>query len=104
MNESHAIMRYICASRQLPDHWYPTSANRDILRQEKIDEYLDWHHAGIRSGAGSFLFFKYFGAMAGKPASKSKLDMLYNHMEKSLHTISKNWLNPNRGTKFMFGN
>ena len=30
MFESHAIMKYICQSRKLADHWYPTSSNKDI--------------------------------------------------------------------------
>ena len=42
--ESHAIMKYICAAKSLPDHWYPTSEQRDIYMQARIDQYLDWHH------------------------------------------------------------
>ena len=30
MFESIAIMKYLCGLKNLPDHWYPTSANRDI--------------------------------------------------------------------------
>ena len=30
MFESIAIMKYLCSLKNLPDHWYPTSANRDI--------------------------------------------------------------------------
>ena len=29
--ESHAIMKYICQSRKLPDTWYPSSNERDIV-------------------------------------------------------------------------
>ena len=30
MFESHAMMKYICASRKLDDHWYPTSDGKDV--------------------------------------------------------------------------
>ena len=48
MNESHAMMKYICASKRLADHWYPTSGERDYYLQQRMDQYLDWHHQGIR--------------------------------------------------------
>ena len=60
MCESHAILKYICNRYGLPDHWYPTSAERDYLLQARMDQYLDWHHSGIRQGPGAYMFFKYF--------------------------------------------
>ena len=63
--ESHSIMKYICSSRQLPDHWYPTSDNRDIQLQAKIDVYLDWHHAGLRLGASTYFMRAFFSGVMG---------------------------------------
>lgn len=40
LGESHAIMKYLHSTRELPDHWYP----KDAKQRAKIDEYLDWHH------------------------------------------------------------
>ena len=57
--ESHAIMKYICCSRNLPDSWYPTSVERNFEIQAKMDIYLDYHHAGIRLGCAGYFFKKY---------------------------------------------
>ncbi len=50
--ESHAILKYLQASREKADHWYPKS---DIKKRAKIDEYLDWHHGGLRSSSITYL-------------------------------------------------
>ncbi|XP_041346981.1 glutathione S-transferase theta-1-like, partial [Gigantopelta aegis] len=36
--ESAAIMKYLAAKHNVPDHWYP----KDIEKRAKIDEYLSW--------------------------------------------------------------
>ena len=59
-------MKYICRSRKLSDHWYPTSANKNIELLAKIDIYLDWHHAGIRTGASGYFLKKYFSGILNK--------------------------------------
>lgn len=42
--ESHAIMRYLARTHNVPDHWYP----KDILKRSLVDQYLDWHHSFLR--------------------------------------------------------
>ena len=66
--ESHAIMKYICFQNDLPQHWYPFAAKTDeeIKLRSGMDMYLDWHHNGIRMGAGGFMFRKYFSALMDK--------------------------------------
>jgi len=32
--ESHAIMKYICDIKKLPDHWYPTSVSQHRTEAE----------------------------------------------------------------------
>ena len=64
MFESHAIMKYICQSRQLADHWYPR--NGDAETKAAIDQYLDWHHGAIRMGAGGYFFRAYFSGLMSK--------------------------------------
>lgn len=61
--ESHAIMKYIHTTRNLPDHWYPRT---DPRKRAKVDEYLDWHHTNLRLGAGGYLFRKYIIQFVGK--------------------------------------
>ncbi len=62
--ESHAILKYLHESRGSPDHWYP----KDPRKRAKVDEYLDWHHNGLRLGAGGYFFRKYVSPLTGKPA------------------------------------
>jgi len=64
MYESHAILKYLHESRGLQDHWYP----KDFRKRAKVDEYLDWHHNGLRLGAGGYLFRKYISPFTGKAA------------------------------------
>ncbi|CAF1323488.1 unnamed protein product [Rotaria sordida] len=47
LGESHTIMRYICASRKIPDHYYPN----DIKQRARVDYWLDWHHMNLRHGS-----------------------------------------------------
>ena len=61
--ESHTILKYICAKYSLPDHWYPTSPNRDIILQARMDVYLDWHHAGLRLGVTGYLVRAHFSGL-----------------------------------------
>ena len=51
-------------TRNLPDHWFP----RDPVKRAKVEEYLDWHHNGLRLGAGGYLFRKYITPFTGKTA------------------------------------
>lgn len=54
VGESHAILRYLCNTRNLPNHWYPKEPKARAL----VDQYLDWHHLNIRYGAAKQLFAK----------------------------------------------
>ncbi|CAF1427329.1 unnamed protein product, partial [Rotaria sordida] len=47
LGESHTIMRYICASRKIPDHYFPN----DIKQRARVDYWLDWHHMNLRHGS-----------------------------------------------------
>jgi hypothetical protein len=39
-----------------------------LKKRAKVDEYLDWHHNGLRLGAGGYFFRKYVSPITGKPA------------------------------------
>lgn len=49
--ESHAILRYLAATRNVADHWYPQNAKKRAL----VDAALDWHHLNLRLYAGQLL-------------------------------------------------
>eukprot|EP00455_Lapot_gusevi_P025967 TRINITY_DN2740_c0_g1_i1.p1 TRINITY_DN2740_c0_g1~~TRINITY_DN2740_c0_g1_i1.p1 ORF type:complete len:152 (+),score=40.58 TRINITY_DN2740_c0_g1_i1:31-456(+) len=61
--ESHAILRYLCATRQVADHWYPRQAQARAL----VDQYLDWHHSNIRRGAAGLTFVRFLAPRFGLP-------------------------------------
>ncbi|MES1930803.1 glutathione S-transferase [Salinisphaera dokdonensis CL-ES53] len=53
LGESHAIMRYLCriaadagGDAENAQHWYP--GDRDARRSARIDQWMAWHHNGIR--------------------------------------------------------
>jgi len=46
LSESHSIFRYLCDSRNLPDHWFP----KDLKQRALVNRYLDWHPANTRTG------------------------------------------------------
>lgn len=57
LNESHTIMRYLCATRNLPDHYYPS----DVKQRAKVDSWLDWHHTNLRQGALRYIKANIYG-------------------------------------------
>jgi len=44
LQESHAILRYLADSKDVPTQWYPKEPRRRAL----VDRYLDWHHTNTR--------------------------------------------------------
>lgn len=42
---SIAILRYLCRTYNVADHWYP----KDYKKQARIDEYLEWQHNNTRA-------------------------------------------------------
>ena len=75
--ESGAILRYLCSSRKLPDHWYP----QELKTRAKVDQYLDWHHSTIRAGSTGWFFNQY---IMKKPATDPKIVESKKLLAKSL--------------------
>jgi len=63
LSESHTIMRYLCVSRNLPDHYYPN----DIKERCRVDFWLDWHHTNLRHAAIRLLRANVFGPRRNFP-------------------------------------
>ena len=85
--ESHSILRYICETRNLDDHWYP----KDQRKRAKVDEYLDWHHNAIRLGASGYFFRRYISRLIGKPASEGQVNESWELLTRSLKKIENYW-------------
>ena len=86
--ESHAILRYLHQTRSTSDNWYP----KDPLKRAKVDEYLDWHHNGLRLGASGYLFHKYLQPFSGKAAPKEAVQESYVIFQKALFLMETYWL------------
>lgn len=52
MAESHAILKYLAQKFNVAEEWFP---RKDIAKQAKINEFLDFHHLNTRKC--SFLVF-----------------------------------------------
>jgi len=44
LSESHAILRYLCTTKNVAKNWYP----EDPKKRAQIDAYLEWHNTNIR--------------------------------------------------------
>jgi len=42
--ESSTILRYLCNTRNVPDHWYP----KDPQKRAQVDLFFDWYQVGSR--------------------------------------------------------
>ena len=46
------ILKYLARKNKVADNWYP----KDLKLEAKVNQYLDWHHTGIRkSGIDIFV-------------------------------------------------
>ena len=86
--ESGAILRYLCSSHKLADHWYP----QDLHKRALVDQYLDWHHLSIRINCSSWFFIQH---MAKQPADhprivESKTNLLRSFSILNDHTLQNN--------------
>ncbi len=100
MFESHTILRYLHETRKTADHWYP---REDLRKRAKVDEYLDWHHNGLRLGAGGYIFRKYVSPLTGKPAPKEAIEESLLLMRKALKLMDTYFLKTDQ-QPYLLGN
>eukprot|EP00347_Sterkiella_histriomuscorum_P005687 403355648 len=94
--ESHAIIKYLKSSRQCAAHWYPES---DPKLKAKMDEYLDWHHLGVRGTAIKYLILRF----RDLSNDQAQLNGAMSEFKKSLKLIENYWLSsPEK--QFLLGN
>lgn len=90
--ESGAMLRYICSSRKLPDHWYP----QDLKKRAIVDQYLDWHHTNIRKGSTGWFYWQYIAKI---PATDPRIVTSKDTLRKSLDIFNDSYLKE----KFILG-
>jgi len=89
--ESSTILRYLCNTRDIPDHWYP----KDPRKRSQVDLFFDWFQVGTKN----FATYSY----SKIPSMASKLPSIgdpLENLENSLKEIEKNFL---RDRKFLAG-
>jgi len=101
---SHAIMRYLCQTRKIADHWYPSDAKERVV----VDSVLDWHHTydrlpctliwvhdpvsqrnprafrWLRQGAAGLVFSSLLAPMRGITVTEPQLKQIRATLAKSL--------------------
>jgi len=93
LSESIAILRYLCRTFEVKEHWYP----KDSQKMAKVDEYLEWQHLGMRA-SGSLYFRELFmrPALTGNPANPEKVEKLATGLENTLDLMENNFLKENK--------
>jgi len=96
--ESVAILRYMCRTFPVKDHWYP----KDSQAMAKVDEYMSWQHLNVRS-YGSLYFMTQFipMMMGGDLPSSSKISKLADGLGKAVDDMENIWL---KNTPYVAGN
>lgn len=89
LSESHAIMSYLCQSRRVADHWYPS----DIGRRAIVDRYLHWHHSNLRH-AHHWVFELKWAHLVGQPPKPYILEESPIVLERALK-LMETWLSAN---------
>ncbi|XP_064612781.1 glutathione S-transferase theta-1-like [Liolophura sinensis] len=97
LTESVAILKYLCVKYNVADHWYP----RDLQAQVRVDEYMSWHHLGLRIAAASLFREKLIIPMAkGKPINQEKVQRWKKLVNEALDGLETAFLK----TPFVSGN
>lgn len=88
LQESHAILRYLAATRPCSDHWYP----QDARRRARIDAVLDWHAVNLRRGSAGLVLQRVLGPTLGLEPDPSSAAKVHDLLAESLHTMDSVWL------------
>nr|AZP23815.1 glutathione S-transferase GST theta1 [Rhopalosiphum padi] len=87
--ESVAILRYLCRTYNVADHWYP----KDIKKQALVDEYLEWQHNNIRAHCTEYFRYKALWPLkTGQAANIEKVTILEKRMTENLNLLENIWL------------
>ena len=98
INESSSMMRYLCDSRELPEHWYPRD---DLKARARVDERLDLHGFTLRRHVTYEALLRLFvGPSAGQPRpSKEEAKKITEKAHESLAWFDKQL----EGKAFVYG-
>nr|CAH7714310.1 unnamed protein product [Callosobruchus chinensis] len=98
LNESVAIIRYLSKLYNIPGNWYPSNSEA----QAKVDEYLEWHHLGLRYHCYTHIWTS-FGTpmMTGRPPLEKAVQRTRKNLSKALKDFERLFLSENK--KYIVG-
>jgi len=91
LSESVAILRYLCRTFPVADHWYP----KDSQKQARVDEYMAWQHLNLRAFGSMYFRTKIINPMMGKPVNEQSLQKFGEQLHDVLEMIENIWLKEN---------
>ena len=95
--ESCAILRYLCNTRPGLAAWYPSSPRERAV----VDGALDWHHATLRRGASTLVFFRFFRNVSAPPEEDKRVKEAVDTLRAALGQLESYWLRD--GRRFVSG-
>ncbi|KAM3867879.1 glutathione S-transferase theta-2 [Diretmus argenteus] len=97
LTESDAILKYLVAKYNIPEHWYP----RQPERRARVDEYTAWHHTHTRPHAAKvFILEVLLPRMTGSPVNQTKVGRALDELGGTLDKLESMFL---RGQSFLCG-
>lgn len=99
LTESVAILKYLARENIIPENLYP----RESKLQARVEEFLEWQHAGIRLHCAMYFRVAYMNPiLTGSPVDLKSAAGYKKRMVASLEDFNTKWLG--RGTDFIVGN
>nr|UQQ66587.1 glutathione S-transferase theta 2 [Conogethes punctiferalis] len=99
LSESVAIVKYLSREKIIPESLYP----RDSKIQARVEEFLEWHHIGLRLHCAMYFRVKYMDPILfGRQTDERQLAGYERRMVLSLEDFNDKWLG--QGTDFVVGN
>jgi len=87
--ESVAILRYLCRTFPVDDHWYP----KDSKQMARVDEFMSWQHLTLRAHGAMYFRTKVLAPrMTGKPIDEKRAAFHAAELAKVLDQIEQIWL------------
>lgn len=89
LSESVAIFHHLGRKEILPSRWYP----KDLKKLAKIDEYLQWQHTNLFSGAGMLFYMQFVEPLrTGVRPSVEEVENQIRNLNKNLDDLENVWL------------
>jgi len=87
-NESATIMRYVKATRNVDDNWYPENIRHRVV----VDRYLDWHHINVRQGAAGTFREHFLNPKLGIETNPVRSELFGKLLSNGLKHLNNFWL------------